>query len=174
MFFLLHYVFGPTSFDHLKTVKGKVCQTFREASQCTDVLEDNAHWDQTMQEAAVSRSSDKLRSLLAVLLSTCSPFNPRQLRKILRDNINVDTLQQARRVTQDPKLSFTDIQPGFLSNWRQGSVFGKKSSVLVKQRWEPVKSHLDIYNVIRRSYKIITLKINLLIFGQTFNSFLMR
>ena len=76
---LLHTVTGPTSFVALRTVNGRVCDTFREACQRLDLLEDDVQWDATMAEAATTQSPVKLRNLFVLLLITCGPSNPGQL-----------------------------------------------------------------------------------------------
>ena len=53
---LLHIVQGPTSFADLKTVRGQVCETFRDACEKSGLLENDQHWDLTLTEAAASQS----------------------------------------------------------------------------------------------------------------------
>ncbi|GFV28799.1 ATP-dependent DNA helicase [Trichonephila clavipes] len=48
---LLHHVRGPTSFTELKIVNGQECQTYREACEARRLLENDNHWDETMEEA---------------------------------------------------------------------------------------------------------------------------
>ena len=45
---LLHTVKGPTSFDDLKTVNEQLCSTYREACRLHGLLEDDEHWQKTM------------------------------------------------------------------------------------------------------------------------------
>ena len=47
---LLHSVDGPTSFHDLRTVIGHICETFREACNKRDLLEDDNHWNATLQK----------------------------------------------------------------------------------------------------------------------------
>ncbi|XP_050065693.1 uncharacterized protein LOC126554685 [Aphis gossypii] len=44
---LLVNVRGPTSFQQLRTVDGELCVSYREACQRLQLLENDAHWDQT-------------------------------------------------------------------------------------------------------------------------------
>ena len=53
---LLHEVRGPTSFTDLRTVQGRVCNTFKEACQLQGLLENDEHWNTALEEAAASRS----------------------------------------------------------------------------------------------------------------------
>ncbi|XP_050064546.1 ATP-dependent DNA helicase pif1-like [Aphis gossypii] len=48
---LLVNVRGPTSFQQLRTVDGELCVSYREACQRLQLLENDAHWDQTLNDA---------------------------------------------------------------------------------------------------------------------------
>ncbi|GFW38273.1 hypothetical protein TNCV_1331261 [Trichonephila clavipes] len=48
---LLHHVRGPSRFTELKIVNGQECQTYREACEARRWLENDNHWDKTMEEA---------------------------------------------------------------------------------------------------------------------------
>lgn len=68
---LLHHVRGPTSFDMLRRVTHrddagyiigeKQCSTFQEACYELGLLENDSHWNQAMQEAALSSHPDQIR-----------------------------------------------------------------------------------------------------------------
>ncbi|GFW78883.1 uncharacterized protein TNCV_2059041 [Trichonephila clavipes] len=73
---LLQHVGGPTSFTKLKIVNGQECQTYREACEARRSLENDNHWEETMEEAEQCRSPDKIRELYTALLSSCGLFNP--------------------------------------------------------------------------------------------------
>ena len=47
---LLVNVRGPTSFQHLRTVKGELYGSHREACQRLQLLENHEHWDQTLNQ----------------------------------------------------------------------------------------------------------------------------
>lgn len=76
---LLVNVAGPRSFQHLRTVNGQLCQTYREACQLLHLLENDAHWDLTLQDAAIASSPHQIRMLFAIIISTCFPSNPLEL-----------------------------------------------------------------------------------------------
>ena len=73
---LLHAVRGPTSFQDLRTIEGELCATFREACQKLGLLEDDQHWDRTLSEAQLTSFPPQLRSLFAIILTSCHPSNP--------------------------------------------------------------------------------------------------
>ncbi|GFU68555.1 uncharacterized protein TNCV_3064791 [Trichonephila clavipes] len=58
---LLHHVRGPTSFTELKIVNGQECQMYREACEVQRLLENDNHWEETMEEA-VQFQSTKIKS----------------------------------------------------------------------------------------------------------------
>jgi hypothetical protein len=104
---LLHTVRGPTSFEDLRTVNGRICATFREACQIRGLLEDDTHWDATMAEAAATKSSARLRNLFAILLITCGLSNPRQLWESHKESLTEDVLIDARRRNPAVTLGYT-------------------------------------------------------------------
>ena len=104
---LLHTVTGPTSFVALRTVNGRVCETFREACQRLGLLEDDAQWDATMAEAATAQSPTQLRNLFVLLLITCGPSNPEQLWQTYKEHLTEDILRQARRRNPGMTLDYT-------------------------------------------------------------------
>ncbi|KAG8239489.1 hypothetical protein J437_LFUL019012 [Ladona fulva] len=80
---LLHTVRWPTSFAALRTVDGEVCQTHREACQKRGLL---------------------LRSLFAVLITTCAPSSPRVLWEKNKESSSEAILREQRRA--NPTLDF--------------------------------------------------------------------
>ena len=91
----------------LRTVNGRACDTFREACQRLDLLEDDAHWDATMAEAATAQSPVKLRNLFVLLLITCEPSNPGQLWEKYKEHLTEDILRQASRRNPGMTLDYT-------------------------------------------------------------------
>ncbi|GFX58692.1 ATP-dependent DNA helicase [Trichonephila clavipes] len=76
---LLHPVRGPSRFTELKTVNVQECQTYSKACEAQRLLENDNHWDETMEEAVQCRSPDKIGELYATLLSSCGLSNPQTL-----------------------------------------------------------------------------------------------
>ncbi|GFV29950.1 ATP-dependent DNA helicase [Trichonephila clavipes] len=50
---LLNFIQGPTNFLDLKTVDGQEFETFRQVCEKLELLEDDNHWDATMEEAVL-------------------------------------------------------------------------------------------------------------------------
>jgi len=70
---LLSKIRGPVSLQHLKTVGGTVCETFREACLRRGYLDDDRQWQNALEEAKETRSSAAIRSLFAIIVCECSP-----------------------------------------------------------------------------------------------------
>nr|XP_027067673.1 ATP-dependent DNA helicase RRM3-like [Coffea arabica] len=76
---LLSCVCGPTSFDRLLTVNGVRMASFREAAFQMGLLQSDTFIEDTLDEAATFQMPSSLRNLFAVMLSFCSPSNPKCL-----------------------------------------------------------------------------------------------
>ncbi|GFQ95757.1 ATP-dependent DNA helicase [Trichonephila clavata] len=63
---LLHEVPGPMSFQYLKTVEGRICSNYKEACQVRGLLENDEHWNATLEEAAFVHSPRMLRDLILI------------------------------------------------------------------------------------------------------------
>ncbi|XP_026482743.1 uncharacterized protein LOC113390969, partial [Ctenocephalides felis] len=105
---LLVNVRGPKSFVHLKTVNGHRCQTYREACQLLGLLENDSHWDLTLADSVVSSNSYQIRTLFAIIITTCFPSQPIQLWNKYKDDICEDILHRLRIQTNNPDIQITD------------------------------------------------------------------
>ena len=105
---LLHNVRGPTSFSDLRTVEGTECSTYREACQKLGLLEEDKHWDTTMKEAELVSSPAQVRSLFSIILTTCSPSDPKGLWEKYREAMSEDILLAIqRKAPSHAKLGFS-------------------------------------------------------------------
>lgn len=93
---LLHEVRGPTSFQAIKKIDGEVCETYREACYRLGLLENDKHWDTTLTEASTTCNPHQIRTLFAIILTTCAPSDPKTLWENHKESISEDILQQAR------------------------------------------------------------------------------
>ncbi|KIH55918.1 hypothetical protein ANCDUO_13912 [Ancylostoma duodenale] len=101
---LLHTVRGPTSFTDLKTVDGEVCETYREACQRRGLLENDQHWDTTLAEACQTCFPSQLRTLFAIIITSCAPSNPQSLWEKYKESLSEDILREQRRT--NPEVNF--------------------------------------------------------------------
>ncbi|XP_050339716.1 uncharacterized protein LOC126766058 [Bactrocera neohumeralis] len=104
---LLVNVAGPLSFQHLRTVNGQLCQTYREACQLLQLLENDSHWDLTLQDAAIASAPHNIRMLFAIIISTCFPSNPLELWNKYKDYMAEDILIRMRHRTRNQDLLLT-------------------------------------------------------------------
>lgn len=98
---LLHVVRGPTSFSSIKTVNGVVHPTFQSACKALGLLEDDKHWDTTLEEAALSNSPCKLRELFTVMLVFCQLSDAVSLWEKYKSSLSEDIARQVERELQD-------------------------------------------------------------------------
>ncbi|KAF0695535.1 ATP-dependent DNA helicase, partial [Aphis craccivora] len=87
---LLHEVRGPTSFLKLKTVNGTIQPNYQTACKALGLLEDERHWDTTMEEAVLCGSPFKLRELFAIMLIFCQLSDALSLWEKYKDSLSED------------------------------------------------------------------------------------
>ena len=105
---LLVNVRGPTSFQQLRTVNGILCGTYREACQCLGLLENDSHWDHTLEDAVISSNAKQIRTLFSIILSTCFPSTPIDLWDKYKDHMAEDILLQKRLTTSNVDLQMNE------------------------------------------------------------------
>ena len=103
---LLHNRRGPTSFEDIRTVEGTVCQTFKEACERLGLLESEDHWRITLEEAVSTMMPAQIRSLFAVMVSSCELSFPLELWMAFRESMSEDFLYQVQLT--DPQAKFND------------------------------------------------------------------
>ncbi|XP_055312023.1 uncharacterized protein LOC129574268 [Sitodiplosis mosellana] len=104
---LLINVRGPTSFQSLKTVDEQMCATYRQACENLHLLENDAQWDLSLEDASNTGHPHQIRGLFAVILTTCFPSNPQNLWEKYKDFMSDDILFRLRTSTGNFELQFT-------------------------------------------------------------------
>ncbi|XP_069968843.1 uncharacterized protein [Bactrocera oleae] len=99
---------GPTSFQQLRTVDGELCGSYREACQRLQLLENDAHWDQTLNDAVISSHAHQIRTLFSIIISTCFPSNPIDLWIKYKDYMCDDILYQIRNRMGNPNIQISE------------------------------------------------------------------
>lgn len=84
------------------------CQTYREACQLLGLLENDSHWDLTLADSVVSSNAYQIRTLFAIIITTCFPSQPIQLWNKYKDHICEDILHRLRIRTNNPDTKITD------------------------------------------------------------------
>lgn len=105
---LLHEIRGPASFSELKTVNGVLHPTFQSACNVLGLLEDDNHWDYTLNEAALSDSPFKLRELFTVMLVFCQLSDPLSLWEKHKNNLSEDIRRRVERELQSDAHQMID------------------------------------------------------------------
>ncbi|GFW89286.1 ATP-dependent DNA helicase [Trichonephila clavipes] len=98
---LLINIRGPISFQDLRTVNGQLCATYRQACQELKLLENNAHWDTTLADTSNTARPQQIRTLFAMILTTCFPSNPKHLWEKYKDYMSEDILHRLRAANQN-------------------------------------------------------------------------
>ncbi|GFS64967.1 ATP-dependent DNA helicase [Trichonephila clavipes] len=97
---LLNVIQGPTNFLDLKTVDGQEFETFRQVCEKLGLLENDNHWDATMEEAILCHSPSQIRELFAILICTCGLSNPLQLWDKYKVALSEDILHRFENMDQ--------------------------------------------------------------------------
>nr|XP_043638366.1 uncharacterized protein LOC122609384 [Erigeron canadensis] len=105
---LLNHVMGPTSYEDIKTVNGKKCQTFQEACYELGLLEDDNEYIQCIQEASESASGHFLRTMFVMLLMSGSLTQPAAVWNTTWKLLSEDILYRERRIHRRPDLELED------------------------------------------------------------------
>lgn len=105
---LLHNIKDPTCFNDLKIINGQICESYREACQKRGLLEDDNHWDNTMNDAKLTEIPAKIRFLFIILLSNCEISNPKNLWEKYKFCMAEDILYQSRHENKDLNIDFND------------------------------------------------------------------
>ena len=101
---LLFKIRGPTSFESLK--QGQ--PTFQEACRAMGLLEDDTHWEETISEAAVSKSPSKLRDLFVIMLMCCYVSDAKTLWGKFKDDFTADILYRRQRQFPQSEIQYSE------------------------------------------------------------------
>ena len=74
--YLVDQLFGQPNIRLKRFQPCNICETYREACLVRGLLENDQHLSLAMQEVTVNQSPTNLRSLLAIILTSCIPSNP--------------------------------------------------------------------------------------------------
>ena len=101
---------GPESFDDIRTVNDVLMENFTVTAIELGLLDNDRHWDLTLDDAALLRSENRLRRLFVVIICQCQVGSPDQLWMRHRDQLTGDLLRDAigRRRPGDPEVGYDD------------------------------------------------------------------
>ena len=69
---LLHMIKGPTSFQEIKTIDGRVSQTYREVCLKLGMLENDKQWENALAEASKMSCSPNTKSICHTFDKVCT------------------------------------------------------------------------------------------------------
>ncbi|XP_050065795.1 uncharacterized protein LOC126554811 [Aphis gossypii] len=95
-------------YTDLRTVDGELCVSYREACQRLQLLENDAHWDQTLNDAVISSHAHQIRTLFSIIISTCFPSSPIDLWIKYKDYMCDDILYQIQNRMGNPNIQISE------------------------------------------------------------------
>jgi len=104
---LLYHVRGPTPFLDLKTVDDVIHPTFQRACKAFGLLQDENHWNSTLEEAALFQSVSNLKELFVTMIAFCHITNLTEQWENHKNNMSLDILQQERHRSGNRDLAVT-------------------------------------------------------------------
>ncbi|GFV12562.1 RNase H domain-containing protein [Trichonephila clavipes] len=81
-------------YDFLRTLGLMDLSSFQAACKALGLLEDDAHWNSTLEEASISESPNKIRELFDIILVFCQVGDPMKLWEKHRDSSSEDVKKQ--------------------------------------------------------------------------------
>ncbi|KAJ3701270.1 hypothetical protein LUZ61_004975 [Rhynchospora tenuis] len=105
---LLNIVRGPVSFEDIRTVNCVLYGTFKEACNALGLLDNDNEWLYTLQEAAVSASSQQVRKLFVDILLYPEVTDATELWDACWRLMGDDILYNLRSQYRIPQFNFSD------------------------------------------------------------------
>ena len=87
---------GPTSFEYFRNVNGTIHDLYRGACQALNLLENDQHWDNCINDACETSTSSQSHVLFGIILTTCSPSTPTELWEKYKSKMTEDILHRKR------------------------------------------------------------------------------
>ncbi|XP_050060417.1 uncharacterized protein LOC126551362 [Aphis gossypii] len=96
-----------TVHPNLKTVDDVIHPTYQRACQVLGLLQDESHWNSTLEEADLFQSVSNLRELFVTMIAFCHIANLTELWEDHKNNMSLDILQQERHRSGNHDLAVT-------------------------------------------------------------------
>ncbi|XP_038711761.1 uncharacterized protein LOC120005955 [Tripterygium wilfordii] len=94
---LLSHIKGPTNFIDVRTVNGKVYNTFKDACNAMGLIGNDKEWHEAMKEAANWATSKQLRNLFVTMILFCEVVDANDLFQASVQNLGEDVVYQLRQ-----------------------------------------------------------------------------
>ncbi|XP_071739185.1 uncharacterized protein [Rutidosis leptorrhynchoides] len=102
---LLNKVRGPTCFEDIRTVNGKLCPTFKDACYELGLLHDDKEYIEAIQQASQYSTGPYLRSLFVMLLVSNNLSRPEDVWSQCSNLLSEDILHKQRKRLAFPGLN---------------------------------------------------------------------
>lgn len=103
---LLNIVKGPRSFEEIRTVKGIVYPSFKDACYALGLLDDDKEYIEAIKEASLWGSGKFLRRLFAVMLLSNSVAMPINAWEATWNILTEDILIRRKRKAKNPSMLY--------------------------------------------------------------------
>lgn len=112
---LLTKMRGATSFEALRTVKGKLCTNFQEACREHGLLDDDNEWHQVLEQCSESGFPQQIRQLFVHIMVNCKVTDLNALWNNNWMNMVDDLLKKQQQITGNPHLILNEKQQQFFA-----------------------------------------------------------
>ena len=105
---LLHIIKGPTCYEDLRKVNGRIHDTYKEACDALGLLDDDGEWGNALMEASGWAIGNGLRNMFCEMLLFCEVKDPNDLWRQHWPSLSDDLLIRFRRETRDNQLHLSE------------------------------------------------------------------
>ncbi|XP_031119008.1 uncharacterized protein LOC116022421 [Ipomoea triloba] len=105
---LLNAVRGPTNFEDIKSYKGVIYPTFREACYARGLLDDDKEYIDAINEASQWSTTQSMRKLFVILLTSNLVNCPKNVWNVVWHHLAEDVQFNKRKVLQQEDLCLSD------------------------------------------------------------------
>lgn len=110
---LLIKVWGPTSFENLRTVNRIHFRTFKEACKEYGLMEDDKEWHEVISQCATGGLPPQIRQLFVHIIVNCKVSDMSSLWNCHCKHMVEDIILKQRQRTKNPKLTLNEKQLEF-------------------------------------------------------------
>lgn len=107
---LLMRIKGATSFNDLRTVDGKLYETFKEACDALGLLKDDNQWSEALRENARTAFPSQIRALFVHILTNCPVADPRKMWNENWTYMSDDILYSRRKKSGNIELTLSEYE----------------------------------------------------------------
>ncbi|XP_031127705.1 ATP-dependent DNA helicase PIF3-like [Ipomoea triloba] len=112
---LLNVVRGPTNFEDIKSYKGVIYPTFRDACYARGLLDDDKEYIDAIVEASQWSTTQSMRKLFVILLTSNLVNRPENVWNVVWQHLAEDVQFNKRKVLQQEDLCLSDDEKKNLS-----------------------------------------------------------